>query len=228
MSQVTKGPHPLLVKYLEQLAQHPLRTKAVTTGILCFVQEVLASHIAQTPVKKPSKDASAAQHILARARVDTRAFKMALYGFLVSAPLSHFLVGLLQKAFAGKTGTKARVGQILASNLFVAPIQASGESVLHLDDRSTLRSKVRISKAYLASMAIISGARSFEEIKQTIKRGFFSVVRVTWVVSPMSMAFAQNYLPPHLWVPFFNAIQFVLGTYFNTRVKKLKRQPKEN
>ncbi|KAJ8083840.1 hypothetical protein AAF712_000757 [Marasmius tenuissimus] len=206
MSQVTKGPHPLLVKYLEQLAQHPLRTKAITTGILCFVQEVLASHIAQTPVKKPSKDASAAQHILARARVDARAFKMALYGFLVSAPLSHFLVGLLQKAFAGKTGTKARVGQILASNLCVAPIQAS---------------------AYLASMAIISGARSFEEIRQTIKRGFFSVVRVTWVVSPMSMAFAQNYLPPHLWVPFFNAIQFVLGTYFNTRVKKLKRQQKD-
>ncbi|KAL0579375.1 hypothetical protein V5O48_002651 [Marasmius crinis-equi] len=204
MSQVTtKGPNPLLLKYLDQLSRHPLRTKAITTGILCFIQEVLANHIARAPVRRPAKDASVTQHLLARARIDSRAFKLGLYGFLVSAPLGHFLVGLLQKVFAGKTGTKAKVGQILASNLFVAPIQAS---------------------AYLASMAIISGATSLEEIKQTIKRGFFSVVRVTWVVSPLSMTFAQNYLPPHLWVPFFNAVQFIIGTYFNTRVKKLKRR----
>ena len=52
---------------------------------------------------------------------------MALYGFLVSAPLGHVLVGLLQKAFAGRTGKRARVGQILASNLLVTPVLAGGE-----------------------------------------------------------------------------------------------------
>jgi len=51
---------------------------------------------------------------------------MALYGFFVSAPLGHFLVGLLQRAFAGKTGLKARLAQLLASNLLIAPIQTTG------------------------------------------------------------------------------------------------------
>jgi hypothetical protein len=50
---------------------------------------------------------------------------MAVYGLLVSAPLSHFLVGELQKAFAGRTGRVAKVGQVVASNLIVAPIQAA-------------------------------------------------------------------------------------------------------
>lgn len=31
---VKAGPHPLLVKYLAQLALHPLRTKAITTGMV--------------------------------------------------------------------------------------------------------------------------------------------------------------------------------------------------
>lgn len=53
---------------------------------------------------------------------------MALYGFFVSAPLGHFLVGLLQKAFVGKVGLRYRLGQLLASNLLVAPIQTTGAS----------------------------------------------------------------------------------------------------
>uniref|UniRef100_A0A0W0FGI5 Integral membrane protein n=1 Tax=Moniliophthora roreri TaxID=221103 RepID=A0A0W0FGI5_MONRR len=207
---VTKGPHPLLVKYLAQLNAHPLRTKAITTAILCFLQEVVANHIARTSVKRVSKDGSIIEHLLARARVDGRAFKMALYGFLVSAPMGHFLVGSLQKAFAGKTGAKARVAQILAVS-----------NVPHFDGVGGLK---RVRAAYLTSMAIISGARSKDEIIKTIKSGFFSVVRITWVVSPLSMTIAQRYIPLHLWVPFFNAIQFVLGTYFNVRVKKLRKQ----
>jgi peroxisomal membrane protein 2 len=61
--------------------------------------------------------------VLARAKVNTRAVKVALYGLLVSAPLSHVLVGELQRAFAGKTGRAAKLGQILAGNLIVSPIQ---------------------------------------------------------------------------------------------------------
>ncbi|KAJ7357227.1 hypothetical protein DFH08DRAFT_851374 [Mycena albidolilacea] len=198
---MTSKPHPLLASYLQQLAVHPLRTKAITTASLCFLQEVLGSNIAKMPVKRPARDAPVLVHLLARSHVDMRAVKMAIYGFLVSAPISHFLVGLLQKAFAGKTGTGAKIGQIVASNLLVAPIQTT---------------------AYLASMAVISGAKSVDEVLRTIKAGFFSVIRITWITSPIALTVAQRFVPIELWVPFFNAVQFVLGTYFNARVKQLR------
>lgn len=122
----TKGRHPLLAAYLAQLALHPLRTKSATTGVLCFLQEVIGSHLAGVPTKRPSKNAPIYQHLLARAKVDAKAMKMFLYGLLVSAPLSHVLVGTLQRAFAGKTSGKAKLAQVLASNLIVAPIQTFG------------------------------------------------------------------------------------------------------
>lgn len=78
------------------------------------------------PVKRPAKDAFWLLHALAAIHIDGKALKMALYGFLVSAPIGHVLIGTLQKAFAGKIGTGAKIAQILASNLFVAPIQTAG------------------------------------------------------------------------------------------------------
>ena len=78
------------------------------------------------PVKRPAKDAFWLQHVTAGTHVDVKAFKMALYGFFVSAPLGHVLIGALQKAFAGKTGTGAKIAQLLANNLLVAPIQTAG------------------------------------------------------------------------------------------------------
>jgi peroxisomal membrane protein 2 len=95
-------------------------------GTLCFLQEVLGSHLAGMPVKRPAKDAPWLPYALAGAHIDAKAFKMALYGSVVSAPIGHVLIGALQRAFAGKTGTGAKVAQILASNLLIAPIQTAG------------------------------------------------------------------------------------------------------
>ncbi|KAF8560237.1 hypothetical protein OG21DRAFT_1401979 [Imleria badia] len=193
--------HPLLAQYLVQLSTNPLRTKAITSAAFSFLQEVIGSHAARVPPNPTPKDASVLSKALARAHIDAKAFKMALYGFFVSAPLGHVLVGLLQKAFAGKVGLKYRVGQLLASNLLIAPIQTT---------------------AFLASMAVINGAKSVEDVVRTVKSGFFAVIRVNWIVSPLSMVVAQQFIPVELWVPFFNIIQFALGTLFNIKVKRLR------
>jgi peroxisomal membrane protein 2 len=71
-------------------------------------------------------------------------------------------------------------------------------------------------------MAVINGAKSVEEVIHTVKGGFFAVIRVNWIVSPLSMVVAQQFIPVELWVPFFNIIQFALGTLFNIKVKKLR------
>lgn len=46
------------------------------------------------------------------------------------------------------------------------------------------------------------------------------VMKVSWCTSPIALAFAQKFLPEHAWVPFFNMIGFVIGTYVNTHTKK--------
>ncbi|KAL4862225.1 hypothetical protein BDV12DRAFT_190572 [Aspergillus spectabilis] len=175
-----------LAMYLRELQSNPLRTKMLTSGILSSTQEFLASYLAN--------DVSKRGHYFS-----SRVPKMLLYGMFISAPLGHVLVGILQKIFAGRTSLKAKILQILASNLIVSPIQ---------------------NVVYLTSMAIIAGARTFHQVRATVKAGFFPVMKVSWITSPLALAFAQKFLPEHTWVPFFNIIGFFIGTYVNTHTKR--------
>jgi hypothetical protein len=175
-----------LAAYLNQLQKSPLRTKMLTAGTLSALQEVLASWIA--------KDTSKDGHYF-----NSRVPKMAVYGAFISAPLGHVLISLLQKIFTGRTSLKAKILQILISNLIVSPIQNT---------------------IYLTSMAIIAGARTFHQVRATVRVGFLPVMKVSWIASPIALAFAQKFLPEQTWVPFFNLISFVIGTYINAHTKK--------
>jgi hypothetical protein len=73
---------------------------------------------------------------------------------------------------------------------------------------------------YLISMAIIAGARTIHQVHATWKAGFMPVMKVSWATSPLALAFAQQFLPEQTWVPFFNIIGFVIGTYINSATKK--------
>jgi hypothetical protein len=69
-------------------------------------------------------------------------------------------------------------------------------------------------------MAVIAGARTIHQVRATVKAGFMPVMKVSWVTSPLALAFAQKFLPEHTWVPFFNIVAFFIGTYVNTHTKK--------
>lgn len=69
-------------------------------------------------------------------------------------------------------------------------------------------------------MAHIAGARSIHHVYATWRAGFLPVMKVSWVTSPLCLAFAQQFLPEHTWVPFFNVVAFLIGTYINTATKK--------
>lgn len=79
----------------------------LTSGTLSATQEVLASWIAH--------DRSKHGHYF-----NARVPKMAIYGAFISAPLGHVLITILQKLFAGRTSLKAKILQILVSNLIVS------------------------------------------------------------------------------------------------------------
>lgn len=95
-----------LKAYLEQLQKNPLRTKMLTSGTLSAFQELLASYIAKDRNKNGGY-------------MTARVPKMAAYGAFISAPLGHILISILQKAFAGRTSLRAKILQIIASNLIV-------------------------------------------------------------------------------------------------------------
>jgi len=184
------GPNGYLAWYLKKLQEDPLRTKMITSGTLAGLQEFLASWIA--------KDRSKHGHYFT-----SRVPKMAVYGAFISAPLGHVMISLLQRMFAGRTSLKAKILQIIVSNLIVSPIQNA---------------------VYLTSMAVIAGARTFHQIRATVRAGFMPVMKVSWITSPIALAFAQAFLPQETWVPFFNAVGFVIGTYINAHTKKKRIQ----
>ena len=179
----------------------------LTSGGLAGLQEVLASWIAHDRTKNG--------HYLT-----SRVPKMAIYGAFISAPLGHFLIGILQRLFSGRTSLKAKILQILVSNLIVR-LAHPVRKVCSLADLFMCPKISPIQNAvYLASMAVIAGARTFHQVRATVKAGFMPVMKVSWITSPLALAFAQKFLPEYTWVPFFNIIAFVIGTYINAHTKK--------
>ncbi|KAK6929745.1 hypothetical protein RJ641_003839 [Dillenia turbinata] len=75
--------------YLLQLQNHPLRTKAITAGILAGCSDIIAQKI------------SGIKQFQYR-----RFFLIMLYGLLYSGPFGHFLHKLMDTLFKGKKGNK--------------------------------------------------------------------------------------------------------------------------
>jgi hypothetical protein len=96
----------------------------LTSGTLAGLQEFLASWLAKDRNKHGNYFTS-------------RVPKMAAYGALVSAPLGHFLIWLLQKAFKGRTSLRAKILQILVSNLVVSPRHRLRLSLSYVDTNAS-------------------------------------------------------------------------------------------
>lgn len=84
----------------------------LTSGTLSALQEVIASWLAH--------DKSKHGHYFS-----SRVPKMAAYGALISAPMGHFLISILQRLFAGRTSLRAKILQIIVSNLVVSYLMAN-------------------------------------------------------------------------------------------------------
>ena len=72
-------PKALLLGYLNQLQTHPLRTKAITSGLLSGLQEYVAQELSGTSRQRKGK--RRADYIGNYAGLDEKVVKMALYGW---------------------------------------------------------------------------------------------------------------------------------------------------
>ncbi|KAM0756622.1 hypothetical protein T439DRAFT_345300 [Meredithblackwellia eburnea MCA 4105] len=191
--------NPLLAAYLANLAARPILTKACTSGVLSFISEIAAGELSGTsPAPLAAKERTGLPPVDLLRRYH-KAVKMAAYGFVISAPLGHSLLNILQKAFEGKTSARAKVAMIVCSNVFISPLTQS---------------------IYIIAMALIGGANSSQQVWKILKSSFLPVMKTTWVISTLCMAIAQKFLAPELWVPFFNIVGATVGTYLNVQAKK--------
>ncbi|GLU08203.1 hypothetical protein SLE2022_251270 [Rubroshorea leprosula] len=91
-------------KYLIQLQAHPLRTKAITSGVLAGFSDVVAQKI------------SGIKRLQLR-----RLLLIMLYGFAYGGPFGHFLHKLMDKIFKGKKNTKTIAKKVLLEQLISSP-----------------------------------------------------------------------------------------------------------
>ncbi|XP_057959887.1 peroxisomal membrane protein PMP22 [Malania oleifera] len=90
--------------YLLQLQLHPLRTKAITAGVLAGCSDAIAQKI------------SGIKRLQVR-----RLLLLVLYGLLYSGPFGHFLHKLMDILFKGKKGNKTTAKKVLLEQLTSSP-----------------------------------------------------------------------------------------------------------
>ncbi|GAA6031884.1 hypothetical protein JCM8097_003318 [Rhodosporidiobolus ruineniae] len=203
MSVATVAPskdlNPFLAAYLQSLAARPLFTKSLTSGSLSILSEIIAGHVSGSPPPPLSAKERTGFLPLDLIKQNRKALQLGAYGFFVAAPLGHSLLNILQRVFRGKTSARAKVLQIVCSNLFITPVLQS---------------------AYIAAIAIINGATTPKQVAIAWRMGILRVLRLSWVVSTITMGVAQKFLAPELWVPFFTLVGQTVGTIINIQAKK--------
>ncbi|KAF7063676.1 hypothetical protein CFC21_070177 [Triticum aestivum] len=91
--------------YMRQLSKHPLRTKAITSGVLAGCSDAVAQKI--SGVKKLQL---------------RRLLLIMLYGFAYAGPFGHFFHKLMDKIFKGqKKGKETTAKKVIVEQLTVSP-----------------------------------------------------------------------------------------------------------
>ncbi|KAG7881186.1 hypothetical protein KL938_003316 [Ogataea parapolymorpha] len=208
-------------KYLDTLENRPLATKALTAAILNGLNEQLATCFAgesrKSTIKIGSKEVQLSHSITKRVPL------MFLYGLLINGPFTHYAYKLLHLAYRPPLGPRKRLAQILTSMVTITPaISALMISYISL-----------ISNINIANIKDLSSAKTelldvLWKTKVALQKSLVSVIRSSWVSSPIFMLVAQSFLKPNQWAVFFNFCYFVLGTYNNTIIKRRLKEQKSN
>lgn len=206
----------LNAKYLGYLAAAPLLTKSITAGCFSGLNEIISSTITNDFAEVTIAGVKV-KHFLT-----PKLLTMIIYGSLIATPISHNLYAVINKIFKAPLSPAQKLLQILTSLSTVTPILAG---------------------CFTAWIALINnykptGASACEELKRAFRiakyaltHNYLPILRSSLVTSSVSLVIAQKFVRPELWVVFFNFVYFVLGTYQNTKLKKiqkLQRAQKQN
>ncbi|CAI5758406.1 unnamed protein product [Candida verbasci] len=199
----------LNAQYVQYIIKYPLLTKSITTGIFCGLNETISSIL--TGEYKESKILGInIKHVISKKLV-----KMIIYGSLIATPISHYLYYIINnKIFIAPLTSKQKVLQILTSLSTVTPILSA-----------CFVSWISLINNYTPGKEDLS--TELKRIKNVVstglKKGYFSVLKTSLITSLFALIVAQRFVPPELWVVFFNLVYFIMGTYQNTKLKNLQK-----
>ncbi|KAG7856406.1 hypothetical protein KL939_004058 [Ogataea angusta] len=208
-------------KYLDTLENRPLATKALTAAVLNALNEQLATYFAgesrNTTIKIGSQEVQLSHSVTKRVPL------MFFYGLLINGPFTHYAYKLLHLVYRPPMGPRKRLAQILTSMVTITPaISALMISYISL-----------ISNINVANIKDLTSAKAelldvLKNVSVSLQKSLVSVIRSSWISSPIFMLVAQSFLKPNQWAVFFNFCYFVLGTYNNTIIKRKQKEQKSD
>lgn len=125
-----------LQQYLIQLQRHPLRTKAITAGVLSAISDIVSQKL--TGIQKLQL---------------RRLVLKVLFGAAYLGPFGHFLHLILDKIFKGKKDTKTVAKKVLVEQLTSSPWNNLLFMLYYglvVEGRPWMHVKSKIKKDYLA------------------------------------------------------------------------------
>ncbi|KAK6464433.1 hypothetical protein DFJ63DRAFT_311740 [Scheffersomyces coipomensis] len=205
----------LNTQYLISLSKYPLFTKAVTAGSFAALNEILSSIITDELQEQVIFKDYKVKHFFT-----PKLITMIIYGSFIATPIAHYLYEIInKKLFVGKLSGIQSILKILTSLSTVTPLLAacytSWISLINNYQFPSSCKDTSISKELSKILYIV---------KLGLKKGYPTVLKSSLVTSFFSLIVAQKFVPPELWVVFFNVIYFILGTYQNTKLKLLQKK----
>lgn len=205
-------------KYLQYLVTYPLLTKSVTAGVLAGLNETISTGLSGE-YRETTVAGRKIKHVLS-----PKILTMIVYGAFIITPISHTMYGVLNRVFKGPNlSKKMKVLQILTSLSTITPTLPA-----------VFTAWVSIINVYRPPTKGFDPVVELEKIGRIIRgglqKGYKRVLKTSLVTSAILLVIAQSFIPPQLWVVFFNLVYFFMGTYQNTKLKiqaKKMREQKE-
>ncbi|RCK54580.1 Peroxisomal membrane protein 2 [Candida viswanathii] len=202
----------LNAQYIAYIIKYPLLTKSITAGVFSGLNETVSS-VLTNEYKETTVAGLKIKHVFSE-----KLLTMVIYGSCIATPISHFMYQIINtKLFKGPLTSKGKILRILTSLSTVTPtLSACFVSWISLINNYKLP-KEGFNVA--AELKRIVGT-----VRAGLKKGYLPVLKSSLVVSSCALVVAQKFVPPELWVVFFNLVYFFLGTYQNTKLKRLQKQ----
>ncbi|KAL3521966.1 hypothetical protein ACH5RR_014800 [Cinchona calisaya] len=125
-----------LQQYLFQLQKHPLRTKAITAGVLSALSDIVSQKL------------SGIQKLQLR-----RLLLKVIFGAAYLGPLGHYFHMFLDKLFKGKKDTKTVAKKVVVEQLTISPLNNMIFMIYYglvIEGRPWMHVKSKIKKEYPA------------------------------------------------------------------------------